>query len=110
VVVGVLALYDAVLDWWVLLVPTGIVTAVGLAAVGCVYGVLSMGQRVGATLLPLLMLPALAPLLLAATQAFAAATDGAPGESGRWLGLLTVFAAAYLAIGVVTFDILLDDA
>jgi heme exporter protein B len=108
--VGVLVLYDASPDWWVVLVPTGVVTAVGLAAVGCMYGVLSVGQRVAATLLPLLMLPALAPLLLAATQAFASAMEGEPGTGGRWLGLVVTFAAGYLAIGIATFGILLDDS
>jgi heme exporter protein B len=107
---GVVVLYDASLGSPVLLVTTGVVAAVGLAAAGCLYGILSIGQRVASTLLPLLMLPALAPLLLAATQAFAAGVDDRAGEGGRWLGLLVLFAAAYLGIGVATFGVLLDDA
>jgi heme exporter protein B len=81
----------------------------GLAAVGCLYGILSVGQRVAATLLPLLMLPALAPLLLAATQAVDAALDGTSGEGWRWLLLVVGFATAYLGVGAATFGILLDD-
>jgi heme exporter protein B len=107
---GVLVLYDATLGSPALLVTTGVVAAVGLAAAGCLYGVLSIGQRVAATLLPLLMLPALAPLLLAATQAFAAGIDDRAGEGGRWLALLVLFAAGYLGIGVATFAVLLDDS
>lgn len=107
---GVVALYDAPLGSPALLVSTGVVAAVGVAAVGCLYGVLSLGQRVATTLLPLLMLPALAPLLLAATQAFAAGVDGRPGEGGRWLALLLLFATSYVGIGAGTFGILLDDS
>lgn len=106
---GVLVLYDAPLTSPLLLVATGLLATVGLAAVGCLYGVLAAGQRVAETILPLLLLPALAPLLLAATQAVAAASDGVASEGWRWLGLLALFAAAYLAAGVATFGILLDD-
>lgn len=106
---GVVALYDATLATPLLLVPTCLVATVGLAAVGCLYGVLSAGQRGGETILPLLLLPALAPLLLAATQAFSAALDGSAGDGGRWLGLLAAFAASYVAIGLATFGVLLDD-
>lgn len=106
---GVLVLYDAPLTSPLLLLATGLLATVGLAAVGCLYGVLAAGQRVAETILPLLLLPALAPLLLAATQAVAAASDGVASEGWRWLGLLALFAAAYLAAGVATFGILLDD-
>ncbi len=106
---GVLVLYDAPLSSPLLLVATGLLATVGLAAVGCLYGVLAAGQRVAETILPLLLLPALAPLLLTATQAFAAAGDGVASEGWRWLGLLALFAAAYLAAGLATFGILLDD-
>ncbi|HXH58028.1 heme exporter protein CcmB [Iamia sp.] len=106
---GVLVLYDAPLTSPLLLGSTGLLATLGLAAVGCLYGVLAAGQRVAETILPLLLLPALAPLLLAATQAVAAASDGVASEGWRWLGLLALFAAAYLAAGVATFGILLDD-
>ncbi len=106
---GVVALYDATLATPLLLVPTCLVATIGLGAVGCLYGVLAAGQRVAETILPLLLLPALAPLLLAATQAFQAAVEGTAGDGGRWLALLIAFAAAYVAIGIATFGILLDD-
>jgi len=107
---GVVALYDATLGAPALLVPSVVVATIGLAAVGCLYGVLSMGQRVAATLLPLLMLPALAPLLLCATQAVDAALTSTSGEGWRWLSLLVAFTASYLALGAATFGILLDDS
>lgn len=108
--VGVVALYDAGLGAPALLVPSVVVATLGLAAVGCLYGVLSVGQRVASTLLPLLMLPALAPLLLCATQAVDAALSGASGEGWRWLLLLVAFTGSYLALGAATFGILIDDS
>lgn len=107
---GVVVLYDATLGAPALLVPSVVVATLGLAAVGCLYGVLSVGQRVAATLLPLLMLPALAPLLLCATQAVDAALSGTSGEGWRWLVLLVAFTASYLGLGAVAFGILLDDS
>lgn len=107
---GVVALYDATLQAPALLVPSVVVATVGLAAVGCLYGVLTVGQRVASTLLPLLMLPALAPLLLCATQAVDAALSGTSGEGWRWLLLLVGFAISYVGLGAATFGILLDDS
>ena len=82
----------------------------GLAAVGSLYGVLSAGMRVRDTLLPLLMLPVVAPVLIAATEAFAAAYDRASGEGWRWFGLLAVFALLYVAIGIFAFEPLLEES
>lgn len=107
---GVVALYDATLGAPALLVPSIVVATIGLAAVGCLYGVLSVGQRVASTLLPLLMLPALAPLLLCATQAVDAALSGTSGEGWRWLLLLVAFTTSYVGLGAATFGILLDDS
>lgn len=107
---GVVVLYDADLGAPLLLVAASVGATLGLAAVGCLYGILAAGQRVAQTLLPLLLLPALAPLLLAATQAWKAGVDGVASEGLRWLGLLVLFAGAYLTAGVTTFGILLDDA
>lgn len=107
---GVVVLYDARLDSPILLVAASVAATVGLAAVGCLYGILAAGQKVAQTLLPLLLLPALAPLLLAATQAWSAGVDGVASEGWRWLVLLILFAAAYVAAGLATFGILLDDA
>lgn len=107
---GVVVLYDASLGSPALLVPTVVATTVGLAALGCSYGILAVGHRVAATLLPLLLLPALAPLLLAATQATDAALAATPDRGWRWLALVVAFALGYLGLGALTFGILLDDS
>jgi heme exporter protein B len=107
---GVVVLYDADPAGWLLLVGTALPATAGIAAAGTLYGVLAVGLRVRETLLPLLLLPVLAPVLLAATRSFEAALAGSPAEGWPWAGLLVVFAAAYLACGAGVYGILLEES
>jgi heme exporter protein B len=108
--VGVVLLYGADLHDPLLLVATCLVATAGLAATGTLYGVLAAGLRVRETLLPLLLLPVLAPVLIAATRAWEAALGTGIDDGWRWVTLLTVFAAAYTTLGLVAFGPLLEDA
>lgn len=108
--VGVVVLYDAELSGAVLLVLTCIAATVGLAAAGTLYGVLAAGVRVRETLLPLLLLPVVAPVVLAATRASEAAIGGVTAEGWPWMRLLGVFAVIYLAVGALAFGPLMEDA
>jgi len=107
---GVALLYDADLDGPGLLVVTALVATAGLAAAGTVYGVLAAGLRVRETLLPLLLLPVLAPVLLAATKSWEAAMGLGLDDGGDWLVLLVVFAVLYTGFGVLAFGSLLEDS
>jgi len=76
----------------------------GLAATGTLYGALSSGLRVRETLLPFLLLPVVAPVLLAGTRIWQAAMiGGTPSDGTQWLRLLVVFDAVYVAVGVLLF-------
>jgi heme exporter protein B len=108
--VGVVVLYGADPAGWLLLVGTALPATAGIAAAGTLYGVLAVGLRVRETLLPLLLLPVLAPVLLAATRAFEAALAGSPADGWPWAGLLAVFAVAYLACGAGVYGILLEES
>ena len=81
---------------------------VGLASVGCLFGVLSIAPRARETVLPLLVLPLATPVLLAGVRATEAATGLAVGGS-TWLGLLAAFDAIFLSLGVLVFGFLLED-
>src|SRR5690606_9850358 len=107
---GVTIFYGATPHGPLLLVVTCLTATVGLAAVGSIYGVLSAGLRVRDTLLPLLLLPTVAPVLIAASQAFTAAYAGASGDGWRWFGMLAVFALLYLAVGIFAFEPLLEES
>lgn len=106
---GVAVLYDTRLSGWGLLVLTCVVATAGMAGAGTLYGVLAAGLRVRETLLPLLLLPVLAPVLIGSTRAFEAALGGATAEGWPWLGLLAVFALVYIVSGVLGFGSLLEE-
>ena len=82
----------------------------GLAAAGSLYGVLAAGLRVRDTLLPILMLPVVAPVLIAGTEAFGAAYANSSGDGWKWCGLLAAFSVLYLAIGIFAFEPLLEES
>jgi len=61
-------------------------------------------------MLPLHMLPVLAPLLLGAVKATAASLAGDPfGELGAWLQLLVAFDVVMVTAGAATYGYLLED-
>src|SRR6185369_10933240 len=95
--IGVVVLYGADLHGPVLLLATCVAAAVGLAAAGTVYGVLAAGLKVRETLLPLLTLPALAPVLLGATRAWETALGESVDNGWKWVELLAVFSIVYVA-------------
>lgn len=109
-IAGVTLFYGTTPGGPLLLVATCLAATVGLAAVGSLYGMLAAGMRVRDTLLPLLVLPVVSPVLISATQAFAAAYEQASGAGWRWFGLLAVFAVLYLAIGIFAFETLLEES
>ena len=93
-----------------LLVVSAAVATVGLASAGTLYGMVAAGLRVRETLLPLLVLPVVAPVLLAATQAWMAALGLTTADGWRWLTLLVSFTAIYVTFGVLSFAILVEEA
>ena len=107
---GVVILYGRHVSGVPLLVATCLAATAGLAAAGTLYGVLAAGLRVRETLLPILLLPVLAPVLIAATEAFDAALGGLASEGWPWCGALAFFAALYLAVGSAAFGTLLEES
>jgi heme exporter protein B len=102
--VGVVLLYGARIEEPWLVVASCVLGTIGLAATGTLYGALSSGLRVRETLLPFLLLPIVAPVLLAGTRIWQAAmAGGTPSAGTEWLRLLVVFDAVYLAVGVIMF-------
>jgi heme exporter protein B len=93
-----------------LAVVTSLLATVGLACAGVLYGALSAGLRVRDTLLPILVLPVLAPVLLAGSKAWQAALDANSGSGAEWLRILIPFAAIYLVVGIVLYGPLQEAA
>jgi heme exporter protein B len=95
---------------WLPLVVTVALGAVGVSAVGTFYAGLTVRLRAREVMLPLLMLPVLAPLLLASVKATAAALAGDPlGELSSWLQLLAAFDVIMVVAGAATYGFVLED-
>jgi heme exporter protein B len=113
--IAAVLLYGAVvpLGGAALLVTTLITATCGLACVGTLYGGLTAGFSGRETLLPLLVLPVVAPVLIGATRAVEAAlgTGGvALSEGWPWIGLLSVFAVAFGVGGALAFGPLIEES
>jgi heme exporter protein B len=82
----------------------------GFAAVGTLLGALTAGLRNRSGLLPLLMLPVVAPVLLSAAEAtrIVIAGDGDP-LWGWWVQLLGAFAVVFTVVGALVFDFVMED-
>jgi heme exporter protein B len=87
-----------------------VLATVGLACAGVLYGALSAGLRVRETLLPILVLPVLAPVLLAGSKAWEAALNNHASSGAQWLRILIPFAVIYLVVGVVFYGPLQEAA
>jgi heme exporter protein B len=107
---GVVVLYSSHTGNWPLLIATCLAATAGIAAAGTLYGVLAAGLRVRETLLPLLLLPVLAPVLIGSTRAFEAARSNTTAEGWPWVALLAVFALTYIIFGVFGFGPLLEES
>ena len=95
----------------ILLLLTWVAGTWGLATVGTLYGGLAAGARGRETLLPLLLLPVVAPVLIGATRAVEAALGarGTVADGWPWMGLVAVFAAVFCAGGTLAFGPLVDE-
>ncbi|MEY3397295.1 MAG: cytochrome c-type biosis protein CcmB [Actinomycetota bacterium] len=96
----------------VLLVTCVTCATTGLGFVGTLYGGITAGANGRETLLPLLLLPVVAPVLIAATRATEAAFGSggaATSEGWAWVGLLTIFAAVFGIGGSLAFGPLIDE-
>jgi heme exporter protein B len=92
------------------LVLTVVLGSIGMAAVGTFYAGVTVRMRAREVMLPLLMLPIVAPLLLAAVKATTAALAGDPfNEMWSWLQLLAGFDIIMLVAAAGTYGFLLED-
>ncbi len=81
----------------------------GLAAVGTLFGAITAQLRARELLFPVLLLPAVVPILLGSVSATQIVILGQPlAEAGAWLKLLAAADLVYLVVGVLTFEFVLE--
>ncbi|MCP4224629.1 MAG: hypothetical protein GY773_14925 [Actinomycetia bacterium] len=108
---GAFVVFGAPLADPILLLITIVLATAGVTLAGTMYAALAAGLRTRDTLVPLLVLPVLAPVLLGATLATRDALFADPGVLGwSWAMLLAVFALLYLGVGMLAFGPLLEES
>jgi heme exporter protein B len=107
---GAFLLYGPPLKDFALLMVTVLLATLGITAAGTVYAAVASGLRVRETLVPLLVLPVLAPVLLAATKATEAAVFGPTDDGWSWAMLLGVFALLYAGAGMLAFGPIMEES
>ncbi len=100
---AVLVLHTA-LHGALLALPSILVTLGAMAAAGTLYGALTSGGEGAATLLPVLTLPAFAPLLISGERSFSAALNH--GALWQWWVIVVVALVAYLGVGILLYGVL----
>jgi heme exporter protein B len=88
---------------------TAVLGIAGLSAMGALLGLLAVQGRTRQAALPVVVLPLVTPVVIAATRATAGLTAGHLAGVGGWLGLLAAFDLAFLAAGYLVFGQLLED-
>jgi heme exporter protein B len=82
----------------------GILGTLGFAAIGALYGALTMSLRAREVLLPLLLLPITTPVLLGAVKATTLVLAGQYADLHLWLELLIAFDIIFVTAGVLMFE------
>ncbi len=95
-----------VLGWLLLVLVLG---TLGVATVGTVFSAVSSQARMRELLLPLLLLPALAPVLVASTEATAGLLADPPELGSIWLTILVGFDAVFLTATWLFGEYLLEE-
>ena len=83
----------------------------GLATVGALVSALAVETRARDLIVPLLLLPLVVPVAIAAAQGTEPLFTGtqSPDELGKWLGLLGLYDMVFLLVAIAVFDFLLED-
>ena len=85
---------------------------VGLAATGALISSMAVNSRARDLLVPLLLLPLVVPLMIAASgasQHLLEAGGPAYDRFGTWLAVLSLYDLVFLLVGYAVFDFLLED-
>ncbi len=83
---------------------------VGFVAVGTLFAAVAMNTRMREVVLPILLLPVAAPIVIAATNATSIGLGGKPlGDALSSLGVLLAFDAVYLTLCPLLFEYVAEE-
>ena len=103
------------LDDWAGLAPLAgvlLLADIGLAAVGVLVSAIGTNSRARDLLVPLLLLPLIVPVMVAAAGAaepLLAAGGPSYADLGQWVAVLALYDVIFLLVGYAVYDFLLED-
>ena len=87
-----------------------VLTVLGFAAVGTLFSAISMNTRARDIMLPILFLPVVVPLLIAAVKATSVVLAQKPwGDMFIWLQIMIAFDIIYLAVSTMVFQVVIEE-
>ena len=97
-----------VLRWEMLAIA--LLTTLGFSAVGTLFAAMSVRVRAREVMLPLLFLPVITPLLMAAVESTSHMVNGRSwSDMAQWLQLAVAFDVAFIVVSAFIFQHILED-
>ncbi len=106
---GIVVLYRSSFEEPALVVTAAVTATIAIASAGSLYGVLAVGMGVRDTILPMLLLPIMMPVLVAATRAFGDGLGTSALNGWTWTGLLALLAIIYVSVGALAYAVVIED-
>ncbi len=83
---------------------------IGYVAVGTLLAAMAVNTRAREVMLPILLLPLVIPVLIAAVRAIGGLIDGGTlAEMGGWIRLLVAYDLVIVAVAMLTFGYIVED-
>lgn len=87
-----------------------ILALLGFAAVGTLFSALAANTRARDIMLPVLFLPVVVPVIIAAVKATGPALAGGPwGDMSTWLQIMIAFDIIYLVVATLVFEFVVEE-
>jgi heme exporter protein B len=103
-------LFNQSLSTLPLLVGVVILGTIGLAGVGTLFSAMAVHTRAREVLLPIMLIPVIVPLILAAVRLTGAILDQTPFEDvSHWLALLVAFDVIFIAASFMLFEYVVEE-
>ncbi len=92
------------------LVPVIFLGTLGFVAVGTLFAAMAVNTRTREVMLPILLLPMMVPVVIAAVKATEVVMAGEPlSAAGDWLSLLVAFDVIFLAVCWLVFEYVVEE-
>lgn len=87
-----------------------VLATVGFTSVGTLFSALSAHTKAREIMLPILFLPVVVPVLIAAVKATGVVLDGgAWSDMSTWLQILVAFDIIFLVVSVLVFEFVIEE-